>query len=274
MLDYLMRSGGDINVRDADGCTALHIACKVDCKAIMHNLLEWNADMFAKDKYNRTPLDYCCPENRKKFLAYFWAYAIKWHCLLQRPINDDTWSQKQKDYYEIVKCDLRGMACYKLAGVDCTLMDLMLKSAREMSYCVTAKQLHTLDRLIFVEGGEHFPIYYILIGQKIQTINDELKKKDLMRPAKKALNKILGWRMPDHCVSKIFEYLHASDVNNLISAGEHRFIVFAKNLVRRGPPDSLRSRGTKRSDAPKVQFSWCDVNNEFESIYSQYLSCW
>lgn len=69
-LHQLLEAGlCNVNERDHNGCTPLHIAASEGNQSIIHLLLSYGADLLLKDNYGRTPLD-CAAANRQSIGRY------------------------------------------------------------------------------------------------------------------------------------------------------------------------------------------------------------
>lgn len=56
-----------VNIRDAYGNTALHLACEEDRQEEAKLLVQYGADLEIKNKEEKTPLDLCSPALRRVF---------------------------------------------------------------------------------------------------------------------------------------------------------------------------------------------------------------
>ncbi|CBZ23213.1 uncharacterized protein [Leishmania mexicana MHOM/GT/2001/U1103] len=82
-LQYLLQEGlSNVNDRDYNGCTPLHVAAGEGNQAIVRVLLSFGADVMAVDNNGRTPLD-CAAANRHSGVARYLLTVIRSKHLIQ-----------------------------------------------------------------------------------------------------------------------------------------------------------------------------------------------
>jgi ankyrin repeat protein len=65
VVAILVEAGANVKARErVKGCSALHVAARRGNVAVARALLEWGADIEARDKYGDTPLHRACASNK------------------------------------------------------------------------------------------------------------------------------------------------------------------------------------------------------------------
>lgn len=65
-----MHQGVDVNLRDQNGNTALHIACQNGAKKMIKVCLKHHANLDAQNRQGQTPCHYCLAYEYKEIAAF------------------------------------------------------------------------------------------------------------------------------------------------------------------------------------------------------------
>lgn len=83
MVEFLLRNRADLNLKNCDGNTALHIAADLDAgkqpEQIVEYLLRWGANRQLRNEFGQTPLDIA---TKKGFLKFIVVQSVSFYQLI------------------------------------------------------------------------------------------------------------------------------------------------------------------------------------------------
>ena len=218
MLEFLVEKGADINARNKNYDTALHIAATLECLNVLELLLELKADTTVRNKENFSPLVKCFMATNNTYRLMPALEILIPFMTLRGDDIDDHYRQdppapgwaKVISIFDKCKLELEIMKKKKISK-DRRLSFHDFLTLSFFKAVILTRNLDVMKTLESEEYVKEFPCYAFLLMKRIQRI------KSQQVPVEKVFNFFLEYKerkLPTLVIEKILSFLCAGDFKN------------------------------------------------------------
>lgn len=167
LLKYSIKAGVgvDLNIKNSQGLTPLHITASVGCQRLIKVLVEYNADIEAKDQHGRTPLHIAAARGHTE--------AAKYLLTIGADVNAKDDYKNAPIHYAACKGKLKTVVCLIENGAECNFTLKIPPEKTIFSYIEFGNILQSLcSKKIIIIGSDR--------DEAVKSIFEQITDADLL----------------------------------------------------------------------------------------------